>query len=72
MPSHPVALAFLKKANIPIAAPSANLFGSLSPTEAVHVIKYLGEAVDIVLEAADVPSGWSQRSLILLLKNRLS
>ena len=57
MPSHPVALAFLKKVNIPIAAPSANPFGSLSPTEAVHVTKHLGEAVDIVLDGGRCPVG---------------
>jgi L-threonylcarbamoyladenylate synthase len=32
MPAHPVALALIHAANLPIAAPSANLFGGLSPT----------------------------------------
>lgn len=39
MPSHPVALELIKKAGIPIAAPSANKFGCLSPTQAAHVVK---------------------------------
>jgi len=41
MPSHPVALALLKKANVPVAAPSANLSGKPSPTSAQHVVSDL-------------------------------
>lgn len=37
MPSHPLALELLKAVNIPLAAPSANLFGQTSPTTAAHV-----------------------------------
>lgn len=37
MPNHPVALALLEKANLPIAAPSANRSGKPSPTSAAHV-----------------------------------
>lgn len=36
-PDHPVALAFLESCGVPVAAPSANLFGHVSPTCAVHV-----------------------------------
>lgn len=39
IPSHPIALELLRKANCPIAAPSANLFGQLSPTSYKHVAK---------------------------------
>lgn len=39
MPGHPIALEFIKKTGCPIAAPSANKFGQLSPTRAAHVIK---------------------------------
>lgn len=39
MPSHPVALELLRRAACPIAAPSANLFGQLSPTSYKHVAK---------------------------------
>lgn len=42
IPAHPLALAFLKKAGIPIAAPSANKFGHVSPTRAQHVLDDLG------------------------------
>lgn len=43
MPSHPIALALISKAATPIAAPSANLFGCLSPTSPAHVSKQLTE-----------------------------
>jgi L-threonylcarbamoyladenylate synthase len=42
IPAHPLALAFLRKANLPIAAPSANRFGHVSPTRAQHVLDDLG------------------------------
>jgi L-threonylcarbamoyladenylate synthase len=43
MPDHPVTLALIWAAETPIAAPSANLFGHVSPTTARHVIDDLGE-----------------------------
>jgi len=50
MPSHPMALALIRAAGVPIAAPSANPFTQLSPTTAEHVRKSLGSAVDLVLD----------------------
>ncbi len=50
MPSHPVALDLVKGATVPIAAPSANAFGKLSPTNAQHVQEQLGDAVAIILD----------------------
>ena len=50
MPSHPLALALIEEAEVPVAAPSANRFGSISPTTAEHVRLQLGEAVDRVLD----------------------
>jgi len=41
MPSHPLALQLIEQANCPIAAPSANKFGRISPTKAIHVRKQL-------------------------------
>lgn len=41
MPSHPMALEMIAKAQTPVAAPSANKFGLLSPTQAKHVLKQL-------------------------------
>ncbi len=50
MPAHPVALALISAAQVPLAAPSANRFTQLSPTSAQHVRDGLGDAVDFVLD----------------------
>jgi L-threonylcarbamoyladenylate synthase len=50
MPSHPVAQALLREAALPLAAPSANRFGRISPTTAAHVVEELGERIGIVLD----------------------
>lgn len=50
MPDHPVALAVIREASVPLAAPSANAFGHISPTTADHVRRHLGERVDMVLD----------------------
>ena len=50
MPSHPVALDLLRAFKKPIAAPSANAFGKLSPTEAAHVAESLGDKADLILD----------------------
>ena len=50
VPAHPVALALLAQFGGAIAAPSANRFGSVSPTTAEHVRAELGDAVDFVLD----------------------
>ncbi len=50
IPSHPVALALLRAADIPVSAPSANRFTQVSPTTAQHVIDSLGDRVDLVLD----------------------
>jgi L-threonylcarbamoyladenylate synthase len=50
VPAHPVALALLEAFAGGIAAPSANRFGSVSPTTAEHVRAGLGDRVDLVLD----------------------
>jgi len=50
MPAHPVALALIAQAGVPVAAPSANRFMALSPTSAAQVRAGLGSAVDLILE----------------------
>ncbi len=50
-PDHPIALALLDAAGIPIAAPSANSFGYISPTSARHVAEDLGDLCDLILDA---------------------
>ena len=57
MPAHPVAQALLKKVHLPIAAPSANPSGQLSPTEATHVVESLGDRVDLILDGGKCPGG---------------
>jgi L-threonylcarbamoyladenylate synthase len=51
MPNNAVALALIKAAGAPIAAPSANSFGSLSPTTAAHARDQLRGGPDIILDA---------------------
>jgi L-threonylcarbamoyladenylate synthase len=50
VPDHPVALALLRAAGVPVAAPSANRSGRPSPTTARHVVDDLGGAVDVVVD----------------------
>lgn len=49
-PSHPVAQALIRATGLPIAAPSANRSGAVSPTRAEHVIESLGDRVPLVLD----------------------
>ncbi|WAK00389.1 L-threonylcarbamoyladenylate synthase [Methylobacter sp. YRD-M1] len=50
VPNHPVALRLLRAFGSGIAAPSANRFKRISPTQAVHVAEELGDAVDLILD----------------------
>lgn len=57
MPDHSVALALIRAAGVPIAAPSANRFSRLSPTTAEHVCAELGDAVDLILDGGPTRLG---------------
>lgn len=57
MPAHPIALALIRVAGVPLAAPSANRFTQLSPTTADHVRRSLGSAVDLVLDGGPCQVG---------------
>jgi len=57
VPSHPVALELIRRAGVPIAAPSANRFSEISPTTAAHVRESLGHAVDMILDAGPTKVG---------------
>ncbi len=57
IPAHPMALALLQAAGIPLAAPSANRFTGLSPTTAQHVRDGLGSAVDLILDGGPCAVG---------------
>ena len=56
-PDHPVAHALLKVCGLPIAAPSANLSGSPSPTCAEHVISDLSGRVDMIIDGGESDIG---------------
>ncbi len=50
VPAHPLALALLRAARVPVAAPSANRSNEVSPTTAMHVVESLGSADVLVLD----------------------
>lgn len=57
VPAHPLALSLLRAFGGPIAAPSANRFGAVSPTTAAHVRDDLGEDVELVLDGGSCDVG---------------
>jgi L-threonylcarbamoyladenylate synthase len=57
VPSHPVALALLRAAGVPLAAPSANRSTELSPTRAEHVLRGLGGRIDLILDGGPTEVG---------------
>jgi L-threonylcarbamoyladenylate synthase len=57
MPAHPVAFEVIRRAGVPIAAPSANVFGHISPTTAAHVLEDLDGKIDAVIDAGPTRHG---------------
>lgn len=57
IPNHPLTLSLLKSLDFPLAAPSANPFGYISPTSAVHVNAKLGEKISYILDGGDCQVG---------------
>ena len=57
VPHHPLMHAVLERAGCPVAAPSANRFGRLSPTRAEHVVEQLGDDIDLVLDGGPCTVG---------------
>jgi len=57
MPAHPVALALIRAAGVPVAAPSANRSTQLSPTLAEHVLHGLQGRIDLVLDGGPTSGG---------------
>jgi L-threonylcarbamoyladenylate synthase len=57
LPSHAVARVLIAAAGVPVAAPSANLFGHTSPTTADHVLADLDGRIDAVLDAGGCAVG---------------
>ncbi len=57
VPNHPVALELLEQLDFPLAAPSANPFGSISPTTAKHVADYFTDTLTIILDGGSCDKG---------------
>ena len=57
VPAHPVALDLIRRAGIPVAAPSANTFGRISPTTAAHVLDDLDGRIEAILDAGSTAHG---------------
>ena len=57
MPQHPIAQALIRAAGVPLAAPSANRFGRISPTRAEHVRDELDGRVEMVLDGGPCEIG---------------
>jgi L-threonylcarbamoyladenylate synthase len=63
MPAHPVALELIRRAAVPVAAPSANRFGHISPTSAEHVLADLDGRIDAIVDAG--PTDYGVESTVL-------
>lgn len=57
VPAHPAMQALLKETGKPLAAPSANASGSISPTRADHVVKSLGGRIPLILDGGSSERG---------------
>lgn len=75
VPRHPLALQLLRKIDFPLAAPSANPFGYISPTEPAHVEKQLGEKIAYILDGGKSEVGmestiikWNSQNQIEILR----
>ena len=57
LPDHPIARAFLKACDVPVAAPSANRSGEPPPTDASEVVRALGSSLECVLDSGPTQLG---------------
>ena len=71
MPANAIALALIREAGVPIAAPSANRFTELSPTTAQHVRESMGDRVAMVLDGGRTTVGIESSVLSLAGPNAL-
>lgn len=69
VPAHPLALELLRTFDGPIAAPSANRFGRISPTTAEHVRREFGDALKLVLDGGACKTG-VESTIVSLLDDR--
>jgi L-threonylcarbamoyladenylate synthase len=68
VPNHPITLALLSKLDFPLAAPSANPSGFISPTSAKHVDQQLGNKIDYILDGGICKVG-VESTIISFLEN---
>jgi L-threonylcarbamoyladenylate synthase len=68
VPNHPLTLDLLSKLSFPLAAPSANPSGFISPTSALHVEKQLGDQIDYILDGGVCKVG-VESTIISFLEN---
>jgi len=57
VPNHPLTLKLLENLDFPLAAPSANPFGSISPTSAEHVSNYFDKELEVILDGGNCEKG---------------
>lgn len=69
VPNHPMTLTLLNQLDFPLAAPSANPFGSISPTSAEHVLNYFRDELEIILDGGACEKGIE--STIIGFENKL-
>jgi L-threonylcarbamoyladenylate synthase len=69
MPRHPITQQLLQELSFPLAAPSANPFGYVSPTDASHVEAQLGDKIDYILDGG--PADIGIESTIIGMENDL-
>ncbi|WP_437184981.1 L-threonylcarbamoyladenylate synthase [Planctomicrobium sp. SH668] len=65
VPDHPVARELIRLSGVPVAAPSANPFGRISPTTSKHVLDYLSEEIDMVLDGGPCRIGVESTVLLV-------
>ena len=68
VPAHPVALALLRAAGFPVAAPSANRSNEISPTRAARVLQSLGGRIPLILDGGPT-SGGIESTVLALAEN---
>jgi len=57
VPNHPLTLNLLEQLDFPLSAPSANPFGSISPTSAEHVYNYFEDNLEVILDGGECNNG---------------
>lgn len=71
MPNNKIALALIENAGFPIAAPSANISGKPSPTDANHVFKDLNQKIDMILDGGKCDFGL-ESTVVEVLENEIT